>query len=410
MKTADPELMRAINRFHVLDAIRRNGSISRTEICAGTELSSTTVSAITGSLLEDGLIVTRAIGSIRTAQRGRPRVMLELNPGAARVVGVRLGPQRIVCVVTDFQGDVLADLAIPVRVERQTSVVIADLVEDGVRRCIADAGLALGAVSSVCVVLPGVTEHTTGTVRYSPILRERDVPLGAAISSRLDLPTLVESDSNAAAVAEHWFRRCRQLDDFLVVTIDHSLGLGVIHGGQLFRGAHGISFHLGDLVVGGCGRDTTRLADIASEAAILNTLLAEPDFAEAIRAGTGLALALAQQDTAEGRLHDAVARAGNALGIAIGNLITLFAPALVVLTGSTLAFGARLMEPLRAALEVTLPPWLHGVATLVVDELDDTAWARGAAGVALRVLYGAPWGTTGPMTLNSPARTEAINA
>ncbi|HXJ25523.1 MAG TPA: ROK family protein, partial [Streptosporangiaceae bacterium] len=243
-----------------------------------------------------------------------------------------------------------------------------------------------------------------------PILRERDVPLGAAISSRLDLPTLVESDSNAAAVAEHWFRRCRHLDDFLVVTIDHSLGLGVIHGGQLFRGAHGISFHLGDLVVGGCGRDTTRLADIASEAAILNTLLAEPDFAEAIRAGTGLTLALQQQDTAEGRLQDAVARAGDALGIAIGNLITLFAPALVVLTGSTLAFGARLMEPLRAALEVTLPPWLHGVATLVVDELDDTAWARGAAGVALRVLYGAPWGTTGPMTLNSPARTEAINA
>jgi predicted NBD/HSP70 family sugar kinase len=410
MKTADPELMRAINRFHVLDAIRRNGSISRTEICAATELSSTTVSAITASLLEDGLIVTRAIGSIRTAQRGRPRVMLELNPDAARVVGVRLGPQRIVCVVTDFQGDVLADLAIPVRVERQTSVVIADLVEDGVRRCVADAGLALGAVSSVCVVLPGVTEHTTGTVRYSPILGERDVPLGAAISSRLDLPTLVESDSNAAAVAEHWFRRCRHLDDFLVVTIDHSLGLGVIHGGQLFRGAHGISFHLGDLVVGGCGRDTIRLADIASEAAILNTLLAEPDFAEAIRAGTGLTLALQQQDKAEGRLQDAVARAGDALGIAIGNLITLFAPALVVLTGSTLAFGARLMEPLRAALEVTLPPWLHGVATLVVDELDDTAWARGAAGVALRALYGAPWGTTGPMTLNSPARTEAINA
>src|SRR5580704_15191660 len=134
MKTADPELMRAINRFHVLDAIRRNGSISRTEICAATELSSTTVSAITASLLEDGLIVTHAIGSIRAAQRGRPRVMLELNPDAARVVGVRLGPRRIVCVVTDFQGDVLADLAIPVRVERQTSVVIADLVEDGVRR------------------------------------------------------------------------------------------------------------------------------------------------------------------------------------------------------------------------------------------------------------------------------------
>src|ERR1700722_16417549 len=33
MKTADPELMRAINRFHVMDAIRRHGPVSRVQIC-----------------------------------------------------------------------------------------------------------------------------------------------------------------------------------------------------------------------------------------------------------------------------------------------------------------------------------------------------------------------------------------
>ena len=38
MKTADPEFMRAINRFHVMDAIRRFGPIARVEICERTEL------------------------------------------------------------------------------------------------------------------------------------------------------------------------------------------------------------------------------------------------------------------------------------------------------------------------------------------------------------------------------------
>ena len=109
------------------------------------------------------------------------------------------------------------------------------VVEDLVRRCVANAGLALGAVNSLCIALPGVAEHTTGIVRYSPILRERDVPLGAAISTRLGLPTLVESDSNAAAVAEHWFRQCRELDDFLVVTVDHSLGQELVDQGELRR-------------------------------------------------------------------------------------------------------------------------------------------------------------------------------
>ena len=45
MKTADPELMRAINRFHVMDAIRRFGPIARVEISDRTELSATTVAA-----------------------------------------------------------------------------------------------------------------------------------------------------------------------------------------------------------------------------------------------------------------------------------------------------------------------------------------------------------------------------
>ena len=92
MKTADPELMRAINRFHVMDAIRRFGPIARVEISDRTELSATTVSAITGALLDDGLIITHQLGGIRDAARGRPRVLLDLNPDAAHVVGARLAP------------------------------------------------------------------------------------------------------------------------------------------------------------------------------------------------------------------------------------------------------------------------------------------------------------------------------
>ena len=107
MKTADPEFMRAINRFHVMDAIRRFGPISRVEIAERTDLSPPTVSAITAALIEDALIVPRAIGALRDATRGRPRVMLELNPNAAYVVGVKLAPVQITVAATDFRADVL---------------------------------------------------------------------------------------------------------------------------------------------------------------------------------------------------------------------------------------------------------------------------------------------------------------
>jgi predicted NBD/HSP70 family sugar kinase len=407
MKTADPELMRAINRFHVMDAIRRHGPIARVEICERTELSPTTVSAITAALLDDRLIVPRQMGAVTDAARGRPRVLLELNPDAARVVGVKIAPTRIVHVVTDFQGDVLAELTQPVRVDRQPAEVIADLVEDGVRRCVADAGLTLDRVESLCVALPGVVEHATGIVRHSPILRDSDVPLSKALFERLGLSTLIESDANAITIGEHWFRMCRDLDDFVVVTAEHSLGLGVMHGGEFFRGAKGISFNLGDFVMAADGNGKAavlRLADQAAERAILSPVASDARFREAIRLGHAMQLAAARIAAGDNALTASALRAGELLGLAIANLITLFAPPRVVLVGTTFALGEPLMTALRSALDRTLPPWLKDVSEIALDEeADDAAWARGAAAAALKELYGAPWSTTGPARPRNPS-------
>jgi hypothetical protein len=169
MKTADPELMRAINRFHVMDAIRRFGPVSRVEISEFTELSPTTVSAITAALLDDRLIAPLQIGAVRDAGRGRPRVMLKLNPDAAHVVGVKLAPDQITVAVTNFCADILRTLSLPIRINRQTAAVTADLVEDGVRRCVSDVDLEMTDISGVCVGLPGIVERARGICRQSPI-------------------------------------------------------------------------------------------------------------------------------------------------------------------------------------------------------------------------------------------------
>ena len=260
MKTADPELMRAINRFYVMDAIRRFGPLSRVEISQLTELSPTTVSAITAALLDDRLIIPLQLGAVRDGGRGRPRVMLKLNPDAAHVAGVKLAHDQITVGVTNFCGDILRSIALPVRIDRQTASVIADLVEDGVRRCVGDAGLDIGQISGVCVGLPGVVERAAGVCRQSPILQERDVPFGADLSRRLGVPASIDSDVNLVTLAEHWFGQARGLNDFLVVNVERSLGLGILHNGELFRGANGLSPDLGDLMVRplGCGGTTRR--------------------------------------------------------------------------------------------------------------------------------------------------------
>lgn len=378
MKTADPELMRAINRFHVMDAIRRFGPISRVEIADRTDLSPTTVSAITALLIDDGLIVPRSIGAVRDSARGRPRVMLELNPDAAFVAGVKLAPDQITVATTNFRADVMHTLSLPVRIDRQPVSVIADLVEDGVRRSVSDAGLTMSQISGICVGLPGIVEKASGLCRQSPIFGERDVRFGAELAKRLGVAATVDSDVNLVTLAEHWFGHGRGLDDFLVVSIEHSLGLGIMHNGELFRGANGLSPDLGDLLVrqpGPNGHNTPdRLSAIVAAASKRNG------------GGTGAA-------NGDAEAYNTI---GDAVGIAIANLITLFAPPKVILAGAALATGDKLLGPLRLAVANFTPAILADVAELVVHDWGDDFWARGAAAMTLRDLYGAPWNTTGP--------------
>jgi predicted NBD/HSP70 family sugar kinase len=397
MKTADPELMRAINRFHVLDTIRRYGAISRVEIGERTVLSATTVSAITASLLDDGLISIRHEGDIRNnGSRGRPRVMLTLNPEAARVVGAKIASNRLVFVVTNFQGDVLASLTLPVRVDRLPVGVIADLVEDGVRRCVLDAGLALEEIKTVALSLPGIIEHGTGKVRASAIIRDPNVSLKEAIAKRLAIDTIVESDANAITMGEYWFGRGRDLDDFVLVAMEEALGLGVLHGGQIFRGALELSLTLGDMSMGAGDGAAIRLSELAGEEAILIGDHGDSRMREAMRLGQGMSRVKGLIDEGDNALREAAARAGAALGIAIANLVGLFAPPRVILVGSTLALGDYLLDSLREAFARAVPSALSNVAEIVIDEASDELWARGAAAVALGELYGSPWGTTGP--------------
>ena len=303
MKTADPELMRAINRFHVMDAIRRFGPISRVEISHLTELSATTVSAITAALLDDRLIIPLQVGAVRDAGRGRPRVMLKLNPDAAFVVGVKLAPDQITVAVDQF----LRRRAAHARRCRSASTGRRPRSSPIWSRmaCAAASATPVSrwptspASASACPASSSGRRASAARARSSS---ERDVNFGADLTQRLGVPVSIDSDVNLVTLAEHWFGQARELNDFLVVNVEHSLGLGILHNGELFRGANGLSPDFGDLMVRPPGSGGGRLADVASEASVLGeaeALMREREPEAAPHAGRAMALFL--QRAAAGR-------------------------------------------------------------------------------------------------------------
>ena len=105
MSARGPAIIRNINRFDVLHTIRlHDNQISRSELSDLTGLSQATISSIVGHLIEEGALIEDEAYGLGTRGRGRPLVMLRLNPEYTHVVGVKIATHQIVFSVTDFVG------------------------------------------------------------------------------------------------------------------------------------------------------------------------------------------------------------------------------------------------------------------------------------------------------------------
>jgi len=414
MASADPALMRAINNFQVIDAIRRHGPISRVEIADRTALSPTTVSSITSTLLSDNLIVRaesqpagegglvpREYGVAQDHARGRPRVMLTLNPEAAFVAGVKLAPDRITVAVTDYRAEVLGTYSMPVSVHSLTSAAIVDLVADCVVQCTQNAELDMHEISGVCVGLPGIIERSSGMCLQSPLFHERNLSLADQLEKKLSVKVALDTDANLVSLAESWFGHGRDLDDFMVISVEQNLGLGIMHRGELFRGANGLCPDLGDLlVVPDKGQSPQRLADIASVEAMLHAAGIWSDGSQSQQAHgleDAVDLLVNRARAGDATAVSTIERAGCALGAAIASLTILFAPARIILVGVGVGTGNLLLDPLREVVARDTPAILNAVNQVTSHEWSDDVWARGAAAMTLRDLYGMPWEAMAPV-------------
>src|SRR3978361_540533 len=98
IRTADRQLIKQINRSIVLNLIRSQGPLSRTDVARLSGLSLATVSGLTARLLGAGFV--HETGEAESTGGRRP-VMLKLNAKAGFVIGLKLTEQSIQCALTD---------------------------------------------------------------------------------------------------------------------------------------------------------------------------------------------------------------------------------------------------------------------------------------------------------------------
>jgi glucokinase len=225
------------------------------------------------------------------------------------------------------------------------------------------------ALVGISISAPGPVDARNGRLVDPPNIGAgiRDVPLAAPLSEALDLPAVMERDTNVAALGELTYGAARGARDFLYLTVSTGLGGAIVADGKLYGGAGGYAGEIGHLPVAldwppcGCG-GVGHLEAASSGSGILRQAMIAIDEGRA----PGLAAlaervgrsALEARDIADA--EDAGDEAAAAImdlarrsfAAAVVGLVNTFNPELIVVGGSiAVAQGDRLLEPARQEVE-----------------------------------------------------------
>ncbi|NYH45328.1 putative NBD/HSP70 family sugar kinase [Micromonospora jinlongensis] len=374
-----PRLLRALNDRAALELLLERGPLTRARLGELTGLSKVTASQLVERLEERGL-VTR-VGE-QAGGRGPNAQLYAVRPSSAHVVGVDVGPDRVVAACADITGAVIG------RVEQSTRDTDdpVGVVHNAVVQAASSAQAQLSSVRRIVLGTPGLVDPGTGDITFAFNLPRWHSGLLAALRDDLDTPVVFENDVNLAAVAEAQSGAAQGLADFVLVWVGAGVGLAIMLGGRLHHGSSGAAGEIGYLPVPGAPipRDVSRRAKPAFQQLVgadsVRAVAREHGYPDADAAGAIRAAVAAGADG--GPMLDELARR---LALGVASTCVVLDPPLVVLAGEVgQAGGAALADRVQhevAAITLVQPrvvptglteePILHGALRTALNAVRD---------------------------------------
>jgi glucokinase len=259
---------------------------------------------------------------------------------------------------------------------------------------LAEAKMGEAKLAGIGVGCPGNVDLERGIVIDSANLGWQNFPVREALAKEFKCPVEVLNDVDAGVFGEYRFGAGKGARCVVGVFPGTGIGGGCVYDGQIFRGKHVSCFEIGHVQVNsnglpcGCGRsgcletEASRLAISAAAAAAAfrgdapHLLAAAGTDLANIRSSV-LAEAVRAGDTVIRRI---IERAARLIGGAVGDVVNLVAPDVVVLGGGLVEAMPELFlqEVEKGARQRAAPPFSR-TFKLAAAKLGDDAVVRGAA-------------------------------
>ncbi|WP_445506618.1 ROK family transcriptional regulator [Niallia sp. 03190] len=389
LRYGNRELMKDLNRSLVIDLIRLQGNISRTEIAKKIGLGLSTVTYIIEELLNDKLVYEIGTGD---SNGGRKPVLLNFNGNYGVVAGVKIEKNEIKMCISNLEGTILHkdQFTYHLNDEHQLLSLLIEKLDFFIGQNVCASKLV-----GIGIAAPGLIDRDNIEIVYSPILQINHIDL-KAVREHFGVPVLIDNDANVFALAEKWIGIGREYNNFIGITVGTGVGAGIVIDNRLFRGAFGGAGELGHIIIHpdgqlcycgqrGCLEMYTSDAFLISEVNEVNinnipTLLKSltPIKPEKIRLAAQMGDRYAQE---------ILVKQGQNLALGIKNMIHLFNPEAIILGEGGLRGGEILKKSIEKELAVHFFNQHPNKLQFHFSQLGEDVWLIGACALLICHLF-----------------------
>jgi len=258
----------------------------------------------------------------------------------AAAIGADIGHNSLKIAVVKIRGEIVAAKTYTLNQEQSRDYLVEKLLDAirEIRQTVASDG-----INPICVgtAVKGFIDHKAGVV-LGPDHGIKDwtnVPLAKIVNQETGLPAYVGNDANMMTIAEHQFGAAKGFDNIIFVALRTGIGGGIIINGKLYRGVNNAGGEVGQMIINfdkGISNIGIRgsYEYFASAASIVrryseeiegtydskNKPLTCKEIFELSYTGSPLAVNIVKENA-------------EMVGIGLANLISIFAPEIIVLGG-----------------------------------------------------------------------------
>lgn len=263
-----------------------------------------------------------------------------------------------------------------------------------IRKAVENAGIDRSQLGGIGVGFPGPVDMESGKLLEAVNLGWEDMPLRETLEKEFGCPAFIANDVDVGVYGEYRFGAAKAARCVVGVFPGTGIGGGCVYKGKILRGKYCSVMEIGHIQINphgklcGCGRygcletEASRLA-IAAEVAKAAYRGEAPHVRQAIGSDLNeirsavLAQAIKEGDAV---VEQIIRRAAEKIGTAVGNLVTIMCPDVIVLGGGLVeALPELFLEPVTTVARNTCMPPLANMFNVVAAKLGDDASVLGAA-------------------------------